>query len=169
MDWANGIDNSIVSNEVEDLKSVGNSRTFDATNDYQELKSMINYLSRLVSSRAKEDKLYGNSISITIKYDDFKVNTRSKKIDHPTNDYEEIFTQAMLLLDKNYDGDKYVRLLGVTLQNVAKIETFAQQLSLFNSQDRIPRDLKMNKLVDDINKQLGKNVVSIGEKRGENG
>ena len=89
MDWANGIDNSIVSNEVEDLKSVGNSRTFDATNDYQELKSMINYLSRLVSSRAKEDKLYGNSISITIKYDDFKVNTRSKKIDHPTNDYEE--------------------------------------------------------------------------------
>ena len=94
MNWAHGNDESPVSTEVEDLKSVGNSRTLeDNTNDYQEIKSMISKLSKMVSDRAKNDKLYSNQISITIKYDDFSVKNHSKKIDHPTNDYEDILIQ----------------------------------------------------------------------------
>ena len=169
MDWAHGVDESPVSTEVEDLKSVGNSRTLEEnTNDYQEIKSMMSKLSKMVSDRAKNDKLYSNQISITIKYDDFSVKNHSKKIDHPTNDYEDIFTIAMLLLEKYYDSNRYVRLLGVTMQNSARIEAFVQQLSLFNQEEKRPNELKINKIIQDINKQIGKDLVSLGTKVGEN-
>lgn len=166
--WAHGIDESIVSTEVEDLKSVGNSRTLEEnTNDYQEIKSMISKLSKMVSERAKKDNLYSNQISITIKYDDFSVKNHSKKLDHPTNEYEDIFTLSMHLIEKYYDSSRFVRLLGVTMQNAAKIDTFVQQLSLFNQQESQPKDLKINKLIQDINKQIGKELVSLGSKEGE--
>ncbi len=166
--WAHGIDESIVSTEVEDLKSVGNSRTLEEnTNDYQEIKSMISKLSKMVSERAKKDNLYSNQISITIKYDDFSVKNHSKKLDHPTNEYEDIFTLSMHLIEKYYDSSRFVRLLGVTMQNAAKIDTFVQQLSLFNQQEKQPTDLKINKLIQDINKQIGKELVSLGAKEGE--
>ena len=169
MDWAHGNDESIVSTEVEDLKSVGNSRTLEEnTNDYEEIKSMISKLSKMVSDRAKNDKLYSNQISITLKYDDFTVKNHSKKLDHPTNEYEDIFTMAMHLVEKYYDSSRYVRLLGVTMQNSAKIDTFVQQLSLFNQEAKRPNDLKINKIIQDINKQIGKNLVSLGTKEGDN-
>ncbi|MBQ9730899.1 MAG: DNA polymerase IV [Bacilli bacterium] len=165
--WAHGIDESEVSTEVEDLKSVGNSRTLEEnTNDYQEIKSMISKLSKMVSERAKKDELYSNQISITIKYDDFSVKNHSKKLDHPTNEYEDIFTLAMHLIEKYYDSSRYVRLLGVTMQNAAKIDSFVQQLSLFNQQEKQPRDLKINRLIQNINKQIGKELVSLGTKEG---
>ena len=169
MDWAHGNDESIVSTEVEDLKSVGNSRTLEEnTNDYEEIKSMISKLSKMVSDRAKHDKLFSNQISITLKYDDFSVKNHSKKLDHPTNEYEDIFTMAMHLVEKYYDSSRYVRLLGVTMQNSAKIDSFVQQLSLFNQEEKRPNDLKINKIIQDINKQIGKDLVSIGTKEGDN-
>lgn len=167
MDWAHGNDESIVSTEVEDLKSVGNSRTLhENTNDYQEIKSMISKLSSMVSTRAKNDNLYSNQISITIKFDDFSVKNYSKKINHPTNEYEDIYATAMALIEKHYDNNRYVRLLGVTMQNAAKIETFVQQLSLFDYQKNTSKDLKIEKLINEINKQIGKELVSLGTKEG---
>ena len=169
MDWAHGNDESIVSTEVEDLKSVGNSRTLEEnTNDYEEIKTMISKLSRMVSDRAKHDNLYSNQISITLKYDDFTVKNHSKKLDHPTNEYEDIFTMSMHLVEKYYDSSRYVRLLGVTMQNAAKINTFVQQLSLFNQEDKKPNDYKINKIIQDINKQIGKDLVTLGTKEGDN-
>jgi len=70
----------------------------------------------------------------------------------------------MSLIEKEYDSSRNVRLLGVTMQNAAKIETFVQQLSLFNQVDKKENETKISKLVQDINKQIGKELVSVGTK-----
>ena len=53
------------------------------------------------------------------------------------------------------------------MQNAAKIDNFVHQLSLFNQQEKRPNDLKINKIIQDINKQIGKELVSLGTKVGD--
>lgn len=160
--WANGEDDSEVNTIESNLKSVGNSNTLShATSDYETLKNEISSLAKEVSSRAKNDNLYGKTVSLMIKYSDFKVISRSKKLKDISNDYEDIFIAAMELLDKHYMFDKEIRLLGVTLQNVHHLEHFVKQLSLFENDFSSfkKENSKQAKIIEDINKKLGKNKV----------
>ncbi len=153
--WANGNDESIVHTESSDAKSVGNSRTFSHdTTDYQEIKEMFSKLAKSVSRRAQRDELFGVTISITIRYYDFRNSNRSLSIDDPTNDYEIIFMNAMRMFDQNYQEGRPIRLLGVTLHNVAKIDSFAKQLSIFD-RETIRSHRKVDQIVKEINQKLG--------------
>lgn len=153
--WANGNDESIVHTESSDAKSVGNSRTFSHdTTDYQEIKEMFSKLAKSVSRRAQRDELFGVTISITIRYNDFRNSNRSLSIDDPTNDYEIIFMNAMRMFDQNYQEGRPIRLLGITLHNVAKIDSFAKQLSIFD-RETIRSHRKVDQIVKEINQKLG--------------
>lgn len=153
--WANGNDESIVHTESSDAKSVGNSRTFSHdTTDYQEIKEMFSKLAKSVSRRAQRDELFGVTISITIRYYDFRNSNRSLSIDDPTNDYEIIFMNAMRMFDQNYQEGRPIRLLGITLHNVAKIDSFAKQLSIFD-RETIRSHRKVDQIVKEINQKLG--------------
>lgn len=153
--WANGNDESIVHTESSDAKSVGNSRTFSHdTTDYQEIKEMFSKLAKSVSRRAIRDELFGVTISITIRYYDFRNSNRSLSIDDPTNDYEIIFMNAMRMFDQNYQEGRPIRLLGITLHNVAKIDSFAKQLSIFD-RETIRSHRKVDQIVKEINQKLG--------------
>ncbi len=153
--WANGNDDSIVHTESFDAKSVGNSRTFaHDTSDYQEIKEMFSKLAKSVSRRAQRDELFGMTISITIRYYDFKNSNRSISIDDPTNDYEVILMNAMRLFDQNYQEGRPIRLLGITLHNVARIDSFAKQLSIFD-RETVHNKRKVDQIVKEINEKLG--------------
>ena len=159
IEWANGRGNDEVNTEEEDLKSVGNSNTLiHSTNDYETIKKEVMELSKVVSTRAKKDHLYGQTIAITLKFNDFKVINRSKKIKDVTNEYEDILIAAMELIDANYDYIKEVRLVGVTLQNVHRLDHFVKQLSLFEEDFKsFKKETSVqNKIIEDINKKLGK-------------
>ena len=157
--WSHGIASDEVSVEEHDLKSVGNSFTLNhSTNDYNTIKEGIKDLSKEVSERANKDHLYGNTVQITIKFSDFKVINRSKKLKDITNSYEDILIAAMELVDANYDYEQEIRLLGVTLQNVNRLEHFVKQLSLFdeNFTNYKKENSKQRKIIEEINKKIGK-------------
>lgn len=129
---ANGKDFSKINYERNELKSVGNSTTFEKdSHDEEFIKSVFRSLSHEVSSRAKKRDLVSNSISITLKYTREKSKTKQTIIDQYTNDFDVIYATALLLFESIYNGEN-LRLVGVSLNNVVHLEDINVQLSLFN-------------------------------------
>lgn len=159
--WVNGEDDSEVTTEEIDLKSVGNSTTLiHDTNDYDEIKLVLEELSRKVSKRAESENLFGTRISITIRFEDFRTITRSLTLIEPTNDFEKIYLSALKILDNNYIGANLVRLLGVSLGNVRKRDQFYKQISLFENSFSSSENRIIQQVIADINKKIGLEKLS---------
>ena len=159
--WVNGEDDSEVTTEEIDLKSVGNSTTLiHDTNDYDEIKLVLEELSRKVSNRAESENLFGTRITITIRFEDFRTITRSLTLIEPTNDFEKIYLSALKILDNNYIGANLVRLLGVSLGNVRKRDQFYKQISLFENSFSSAENRIIQQVIADINKKIGLEKLS---------
>lgn len=134
---ANGKDFSKINYQKNELKSVGNSITFEKdSSDEEFIKSVFHSLSQEVSSRAKKRDLVSNSISITLKYSREKSKTKQTIIDQYTNDSDIIYATALLLFESTYNGEN-LRLVGVSLNNVIHQHDINVQLSLFNNNQNI--------------------------------
>ncbi len=158
-DWINGYGSDIVDNGPFDPKSIGNSETFmNDTNNYDEIKNRLLKIAKEVSQRAKEADKVGSTTQIVMKDNNFKVINRSKSLKKPTNDYEIISSEVLALLDKNYDEDRMIRLVGVTLQNLVDPTEAVVQLSIFDNYDEIKEECATKLLVAELNRKMKKNV-----------
>ncbi|MEA4820889.1 MAG: DNA polymerase IV [Erysipelotrichales bacterium] len=161
--WANGGGDDNVQEEKEDVKSIGNSETLiHNSNDYKEIKDEIVKLVKTIEKRAKKKQLYGSGVAIVIKYADFTVINRSKSVDYPLQDFDEILIIAVKLFEENYEYGRELRLIGVTLISVKPLSEFVRQMSLFDfTQPKQLNSSKCKQLISSINTQLGKNVLKI--------
>ena len=129
---ANGKDYSKINVAHNELKSIGNSTTFERDSQDEEfIKSVFRDLAQEVSSRAKKRDLVGNSISITLKYTREKSKTKQMIIDDYTQDFDTIYATSLLLFEIIYGGEM-LRLVGISLNNVKHVEELQQQISLFD-------------------------------------
>lgn len=153
---ANGKDFSKVNSTKNELKSVGNSTTFEAdSNDEEFIKSVFKSLSHEVSQRAKKRKLISNSIAITVKYTRYNSKTKQIIIDRYTDDFETIYATALLLFESVYHGEM-LRLVGVSLNNVVHQEDVNLQLSLFDANQNTSeeKDNYVDKIINELNKNI---------------
>lgn len=156
---ANGKDFSKVNSTKNELKSVGNSTTFESdSNDEEFIKSIFKELSHEVSARSKKRNLISNNISITLKYTRSNSKTKQIIIEKYTNDFDTIYATALLMFESIYNGEM-LRLVGVSLNNVVHQEDVNFQLSLFDANNSNINEQKINntdKIIDKINKGLNK-------------
>lgn len=112
-----GIDNRPVQPDRE-TKSVGAEDTFryDLT-QVEEMNSELEKIAKLVHERLKKHHLLGRTITLKIKYHDFKQITRNQSFVSPLNDYETILITAKNLLLKTEPENKRIRLLGISFSN----------------------------------------------------
>lgn len=151
---ANGEDNRKLSYTVE-RKSIGNSKTFvNDLEDEDEILKEINNIIEKVNERAVAKEYVGNNISIMLKFDDFKIMTRSKKINFYTNEKEKISEYAWQLIIDNYDFSKKIRLIGVSLNDVKKISDISIQLDIFNKIED-SKELRLKKVMKEIKDKYG--------------
>lgn len=111
-----GIDNREVTPHRE-TKSVGAEDTFpyDLTLD-EEMLYELEKLARTVSDRLMRKQLRGKSITLKVKFSDFKIITRSHSVEESTDDRRVILEVVKeLLVDR--DTSKSVRLLGISVSN----------------------------------------------------
>jgi len=119
-DIARGIDNRPV-NTNRIRKSIGRETTLQI--DISDKKEMLKILSKIaeqVSGTLKRTHKKGSTITLKIRYADFKTITRSKSLVKETDSAEIIMEQVKDLLKTTDAGNKKVRLLGITLSNFAK-------------------------------------------------
>lgn len=115
-----GIDDREVQPNRE-LKSVGAEDTFpyDLT-EPDDMHDELLKIARTVYNRLLKKGLKGRTITLKIKYHDFRQVTRSHSFSEGTDDRELIFKTAWNLLSAVGTADKKIRLLGITLSNFAQ-------------------------------------------------
>jgi DNA polymerase-4 len=112
-----GIDDREVEPHRE-TKSVGAEDTFpfDLTTT-EEMHSELDKIASLVHERLKRNNLLGRTVTVKIKYSDFKIITRSKSFSEYIQDHDTILDTAKQLLDSTDKSNIKVRLLGISLSN----------------------------------------------------
>ena len=131
-----GVDDREVQPDRE-TKSVAAEDTFayDLT-DVEEMNAELDKIAVLVSSRLQRYELKGRTVTVKIKYGDFKQITRSRSLLQSINDQETISTISKELLLLTEPNNKKTRLLGISLSNFNEPPAHAKksdngQLSLF--------------------------------------
>lgn len=130
--FANGHDQREVKPISDDAKSIGNSMTFqeDLTSE-EEIENAFSSLARSVAQRAQKHHMLGDHISITIRYSLDHQATRQMSINRFTDQYEDIYSYALILFKANYEHLP-IRLLGVTLTHLIRKEHANIQMSIFD-------------------------------------
>ena len=112
-----GINNSEVK-PFRVTKSVAAEHTFDVNLSSEIF--MLEQLDRIAGTlekRLKKHKISGKTVTLKIKYSDFKRITRSLSFPNLVSDIETIKSTAKQLLISSGLEDKKIRLLGITLSN----------------------------------------------------
>jgi DNA polymerase IV len=109
-----GMDERTVSADRE-TKSVSSETTFEYDiADFRTLERILWNLTEEVSGRLKSKELAGMTVTLKLKTADFKIRTRARSLETPTQLAGRIFAAARSLLEHETDGTRY-RLLGVGL------------------------------------------------------
>lgn len=132
-----GIDNREVQPHRE-TKSLAAEDTFayDLTT-IDEMEVELDKIAKTVCNRLLAHQLKGRTITLKIKYSDFKQITRNHSLPVAVNDLETICSTAKQLLASSVTDEKKVRLLGISLSNFGEVkpkhkeEKPSDQLTLF--------------------------------------
>ncbi|NSL85405.1 DNA polymerase IV [Chitinophaga sp. Mgbs1] len=133
-----GIDEREVQPHRE-TKSLGAEDTFpfDLT-AVEDMHAELEKLALTVHTRLQRYDLKGRTITLKIKYSDFRQITRNQSFQQPVGDLETIISTAKQLLAATWPEDKKIRLLGITLSNFGEAVPGSDkqynpgQLSLFD-------------------------------------
>jgi DNA polymerase-4 len=109
---ARGIDTRQV-DPVRERKSVSAENTFERDiASFRPLERRLWTAAEEVADRLKEKKLAGSTVTLKLKTSDFRILTRARSLESPTQLAGRIFAASRELLAREVDGTRY-RLLGV--------------------------------------------------------
>ncbi|MDP8299551.1 MAG: DNA polymerase IV [Candidatus Tantalella remota] len=156
-DLANGIDPRDV--EVDDtISSVGNEHTFDTdTGNMKEVRDILMYLSEKVSSRLRKYGFKGRTITLKIRFSDFKTYTRAVTISGATNFTDVLYGNIMDRLKEFDISEKTVRLLGVKVSNL-KDASWRDDMFSDEGADT-QKNERIHKAIDQISNRYGEGTI----------
>lgn len=117
---ANGIDDRPVVGDAGPPKSISRENTY--ARDIGSLEIAVGHVRELaasVAAAAREEHVTARTVTLKVKWPDFRIMTRQTALSSPTNDTDPIVATALTLLrgelGPRLDGGDAVRLLGVGL------------------------------------------------------
>jgi DNA polymerase-4 len=146
-------------------KSVGHEETF--ARDHTELATLQREAVRMsdaVAQRLRNHRLAGRTVTIKVRFHDFRTITRSTTLPAAVDTGPAIARSAKELLDQ-IDPTSGVRLLGVSVTNLA--DDGARQLSLEEVEH--PGWDDASRAVDDIRRRFGDDAIVPATLRGPDG
>lgn len=161
---ANGEDSRIVDPEAaEDRKSVGSSTTLPADEtDSNELYRTLGKLSEKVSRRLKELQKVGYTLTVQIKYANWKQQSRSRTYSVPLVESDDLTQKSDQLLQQLWNGQP-VRLLGVTVSELVEQNEIVEQLT-FDTYERYEKENETLRVLHQLQQKFGRDVISKGKK-----
>jgi DNA polymerase-4 len=106
-------------NPHRERKSIGQERTLSVDiDDTQEMLEILRKLAGGVEGIMKKKNVKGRTITLKVKYFNFKNITRSITVDDPVYEAAGMMTYVEKLLEKTEAGTKKVRLLGIAVSNL---------------------------------------------------
>ncbi len=123
-DIARGIDNRVV-NPDRTRKSIGAENTFhEDIFTADEINDKIEEIAEKLLERCKRGQSFGKTLTLKVKFSDFKQITRSKTVDYKLDNYNKIINLAKeltLLVDFSYNS---IRLIGLQISKLDNVDLF---------------------------------------------
>ena len=171
-EYANGIDESEVTDVREDPKGYSISTTLeDDVTTYEQAADVLLKLTDNVTSRMRRDNTYAYCIGVDIRFSKiananantpstrFTNKSHQKKLTNATDVTDEIYQVVMELFGELWRGEP-LRLLGVALSDVTKEPQ--EQISLFRDEKK-EKARKLDAAMDQIRGKYGWNAVKRGK------
>ncbi|MDR0847230.1 MAG: DNA polymerase IV [Lactobacillales bacterium] len=117
---ARGIDNAPVKPNRE-RKSIGCEMTYGTfLQTREEVAGEIAKLADDLVFRLKSNGKSGNNLTLKVRYGDFSTITKSMTVDRNIENIEDVIAFSETLFDEQFNVDKPIRLMGVTIKNFGK-------------------------------------------------
>lgn len=159
-EYANAIDDSKVENLYGDRKGIGFSKTLvDDTDSLSEIYSYLYEFSKKISFLLRKKEVYAYTIMVTIRNYEFKTVNHQKKYTNSFCTTDDIYTKAKEIFGEFWSHEP-IRLIGLRVTDFTNNNNF--QLSMFDNDEKKYEHEQMQKLVDEINKKIGKSSISLG-------
>lgn len=166
---ANGHTVDEISDGYHELKSLGNSVTLpnDVTN-LEEASAVLAKLCERVAKRANYRNCIGKTISITIRNVSGTKQSfnAQKELKYPTNNYEDILSVSLNLLEKKWDENEPIKKLGVSLGHLQDRFYSFTQMTIDNFDSvKLKNESESKEIIKNINYILGYKALSNAEDR----
>lgn len=158
---AYGIDDRAVENSRE-RKSIGKETTFEKDLfKERERNAVLLDLSEQVGWRMRKKGVTAYTITLKVKYSNFKTITRSHTVETPINLDEDLYSEIMQIASK-VNWREPVRLLGVSVSKflVGEMPTLA-----FFEEDESKK--QRNAVMDKLKERFGESIIKRGKVKGK--
>jgi DNA polymerase IV len=156
---ARGIDPRAVEPERE-AKSISAETTFEKDlRDFAALRAELWPLCEKVSRRLKNTALAGRTVVLKLKTGDFKLLTRRRQVETPTQLADEIFRVAAPLLEREARGAVRFRLIGVGITDLEKA-TAPAAADLFDAEPG--KRAALERAMDSVRDKFGEEAIGLG-------
>lgn len=157
---ASGIDNREVV-PYSEPKSIGRETTLsEDTSEAGKIKSILLNLSQKISSNLAREGYKGKTVTLKIRYSDFKDGTARITLSKYTDSMFEIFKASFLLLEKFDLIRNKIRMIGVSVSNLKSYCLIKN--TLFDQKDKSE---DVSRAVAEINSRFGENKVHIAQSK----
>jgi DNA polymerase-4 len=142
-----------------ETKSVSAETTFQTDiGDLATLDPKLRRLSEKVSTRLKDAGLGGHTIVLKLKTPDFKIITRNRRLNDPTQLADRIWRVGHELLVKEIDGRRY-RLMGIGVSDMVDAD-LCDPPDLVD--EAATKRAKAETAMDKLRQKFGKDAVNVG-------
>lgn len=164
-EYANGIDNSEVMYEREQMKSISNSTVLPYNyHDIEMIKNVIHSLSNEIGKKLRNNKLYADTIGVWFKYTYFDKISRQIKLDNSISNDEDIYNNAFSIFNSIWNHEDGIRSICVFVSGLSSERKL--QLSLFDDITRKDEDdNNLQDVIDDLRDKFGDNVIGFANKK----
>lgn len=166
-EYANGIDNSEVMYEREQVKSISNSTVLPYNyHDIEMIKNIIHSLSNEIGKKLRNNKLYADTVGIWFKYTYFDKVSRQIKLDNSISNDEDIYSNAFSIFNSIWNHEDGIRSICVFVSGLSSERKL--QLSLFDDITRKDEDNNnLQDVIDDLRDKFGDNVIGFANKKND--
>ena len=142
--------------------SISNSQVLFEDYSFENARLVLKEMVELNSIKLVEKNLITDTIGLYIGYSKNIINSTggSMKLANYTNTYSDLMAYFLKLYDSITNKTVPIRRIGVSFNRLVSDE--AQQLSLFENQEKITKERKIELAISNIKQKLGKNAIVRG-------
>ena len=142
-----------------EAKSMSSEITLDEDlSDPDRLRSILWQLAETVARRMKKAGIAGGGVTLKLKTADFRILTRARRLNTPTQSAEEMFRAAEPLLSREADGRAF-RLIGIGAHDLIEAERVVQA-DLFGGV--APSEDRIDTALDAVRDRFGDDAIVRG-------
>lgn len=162
--FANAVDDSPVVPERPEPKGYSNSVTLEENlSSIREADTILLALSDAVTQHMRKDGNKAHSISVGIRFLNFKNISHQMSFSEPLSTTNEVYEAAKKLLRELWKDRRPIRLISISLTNLTKLSG-CRQLSFFDRPSKRVEiskksDEGVDKVIDTLRKRYGFNVI----------